>query len=310
MGVALLYRETGMLVLPQPVEAPGIWGRAGMACILTGLAVKSALVPAHTWLPDAHGRAPSSISAMLSGIVIAGALYTLLRAALGTGLPPQILGSLLMLLSILNMTVGNAMALVQIHTKRLLAYSTVAQMGYVLFGIGVGLRYALPTAVQAGFFLLLTHAVMKGLAFLSKGVCHFYCRTTLVEELHGTFQRLPLVAVTFSIALVGLIGFPPLAGFAGKWFVLAEVLQAGDWVVYVGIVIFLLNTLLSLGYYLPLIVTLYTPPPDGEPGTRISLSPWMALPLLLLAALVVVMGLAPDPWLQWSADILSSWSGG
>ncbi len=308
MGIALIYRETGTLMLPQVMASPGLWGRIGLACILTGLGVKCALVPAHTWLPDAHGRAPSSVSAMLSGIVVAAAFYTLLKATLGLGFPARDLGGVLMLLAILNMTVGNTLALVQTNTKRLLAYSTVAQMGYVMFVVGVGLRHDLPSAIQSGFFLLLTHAVMKGLAFLSKGVCHFYCHTSLVSELRGTFQRMPLAAITFAVALLGLIGLPPLAGFAGKWFVLAEVLQTGDWVVFGGVAFFLLNTLLSLGYYLPLIAVLFAPLPAGAPATPIPLSPWMAAPLLILAALVVLMGVAPDPWLRWSADVLSAWS--
>ncbi|MBN2002432.1 MAG: hypothetical protein JXA21_03670 [Anaerolineae bacterium] len=309
LGIAFVYRETGVLALPQEMASPGVWGRVGLACILTGLSVKCALVPAHTWLPDTYGRAPSSISAMLSGIVAAAVFYVLLKTTLGLGFPARDLGGLLMLLAFLNMTVGNFMALVQTNTKRLLAYSSVAQLGYVMFGVGVGLRYDLPSAVQSGFFLLLTQAVMKALAFLSKGVCHFYCHTSLVSELRGTFQRMPLAAITFSIALLGMIGLPPLAGFAGKWFVLAEMLRTGDGVVFAGVVLFLLNTLISLGYYLPLIAVLFAPLPEGAPAGTISLSAWMVAPLLILAALVVLMGIAPDPWLRWSADVLAVWSG-
>jgi proton-translocating NADH-quinone oxidoreductase chain N len=309
MGIALLYRERGTLALPPaliatPAVAPGAWARAGQACIVAGLGIKSALVPVHTWLPDAHGRAPSSISAMLSGVVIQASLYALLKAALGTGVPARDLGLGLTMLALLNMTVGNVMALVQVHTKRLLAYSTVAQMGYALFGVGVGLRYGLPAAVEAGFFMMLAHAAMKGLAFLSKGVCHFYCYTTLVEELRGTFQRLPLVAVTFTLAALGLVGVPPLAGFAGKWFLLARALHAGNWTVVVGMVIFLANTLLSLGYYLPLVTMLYAPLPAEAETAPIAISPWMIVPLVTLAALVIAMGVAPGPWLRWTVGVL------
>jgi len=120
---------------------------------------------------------------------------------------------------------------------------------------------------------------------------------------------MPLAAITFAVALLGMIGLPPLAGFAGKWFVLAEILKTGDWVVLAGVVIFLLNTLVSLGYYLPLIVVLFLPLPEGAPATPIPLSPWMVAPLLILMALVVLMGVAPDPWLRWSAGVLSAWSG-
>jgi formate hydrogenlyase subunit 3/multisubunit Na+/H+ antiporter MnhD subunit len=230
--------------------------------------------------------------------------------SLGLGFPAQDLGLGLMVCAVLNMILGNGMALVQTHTKRLLAYSTIAQMGYAMFSIGVGLRYALPEAVQAGFFLLLAHAAMKGLAFLSKGVCHFYDHTTLIEQLRGTFRRLPLVAITFSIAIMGLIGIPPLAGFSGKWFILTKAWHAGDVWVYAGIAVFLLNTLLSLGYYLPVLAMLFSPAylshlpiQDTPPPVRVS--GWMIVPLVALAILVIVIGVYPGPWWQWADNVLT-----
>jgi proton-translocating NADH-quinone oxidoreductase chain N len=313
LGISFIYRENAQLVLPQMVGAPGTlghrggggveagpWTRAGVACFLVGLAVKSAIVPVHTWLPDAHGRAPSSVSAMLSGIVIQSAFYALLKVGLGLGLRARNLGGMLILLSMLNMTLGNALALVQTNTKRLLAYSTIAQMGYVMFSVGIGLRYSLPAAIQAGFFLLVAHATMKGLAFLSKGVCHFYRDATTIDQLRGTAQHLPLVAVAFSMALAGLAGVPPLAGFAGKWFILTRILRSADVLVYVGLATFLLNSLLSLGYYLPLIGTLFARQASSPP---IRISPWMAIPLVVLGGLVLAIGLHPGPWLDGTADV-------
>ncbi len=316
LGISFVYRETGTLALPPPsspplggMGMPGPWTRAGVACFLVGLGIKSAIVPLHTWLPDAHGRAPSSISAMLSGIIIQSTFYALLKVSLGLGFPARDLGTLLIVLSLFNMTLGNGLALVQTHTKRLLAYSTIAQMGYIMLSIGIGLRYAIPAAIQAGFFLLLAHAAMKGLAFLCKGVCHFYCDATRIADLRGTAMRLPLVAVAFSVALAGLAGVPPLAGFSGKWFVLMGALRSSDALGYVGLVAFLLNSLLSLGYYLPLIGTLFTPPSSppmggkerGKRGGRIQISPWMVVPLVVLGALVLALGLYPGPWLDWAA---------
>ena len=181
--------------------------------------------------------------------------------------------------------------------------------------VGVGLRYDVPTAIQAGFFLLLAHAAMKGLAFLCKGVCHFYCDATRIADLRGTAARMPLVAVAFSLALAGLAGVPPLAGFASKWFILTGAMRSSDAFGYVGLAVFLLNSLLALGYYLPLIGTLFTPPspPElvlseaeglgGTEGGRIRISPWMAVPIVTLVALVLVIGLYPEPWLAWTADV-------
>jgi NADH-quinone oxidoreductase subunit N len=103
------------------------------------------------------------------------------------------------------------------------------------------------------------------------------------------------------VAVVGLIGVPPLAGFAGKWLVLAEVLRAADWLAVVGAVVFVGNVVLSLGYYLPLVATLFAQP--ETPPTRMRLSGWMAVPLVVLAGLVLAMGVHPDPWLRLTAGV-------
>jgi proton-translocating NADH-quinone oxidoreductase chain N len=310
LGISFVYRETGQLVLPPPsspplggreggMGAPGPWTRAGIACIVTGLGIKSAIVPLHTWLPDAHGRAPSSVSAMLSGVIVQSALYTLLKVSLGLGFPAHGLGTLLIVLSLFNMTLGNSMALVQTHTKRLLAYSTVAQVGYLMLTMGIGLRYDLVGAIQAGFFLIIVQALTKGLAFLSKGVSHFYLDATTINQLHGTAARLPLVAVCFTVALGGLAAIPPLAGFTGKWFVVTNGLRSSDALGLVGLIILLLNSLLGLGYYLPLIGALFAPPPIRH-ARRFRISPWMVVPLIVMGALVIAVGLYPGPWLGWT----------
>ncbi len=304
-GVSLVYRETGHLMLSQMTGTPGPWTRAGAACFLVGLGIKSAIVPLHTWLPDAHGRAPSSISAMLSGVIVQSAFYTLLKVCLGLGFPTRSLGTLLIVLSLLNMTLGNGLALVQTHTKRLLAYSTIAQMGYIMLSMGIGLRYNIPQAIQVGLFLILTQATTKGLAFLCQGVCYFYRGATTTDQLRGTAAQIPSTAVAFSVALAGLAGVPPLAGFVGKWFVLTNAVRSSDALGYVGLAVFLLNSLLALGYYLPLIGKLFAPPPPDTEGTgarRIQISPWMALPILALGALVLAIGLYPGPWLAWTEN--------
>ncbi|MBN1811323.1 MAG: NADH dehydrogenase [Anaerolineae bacterium] len=301
LGISFVYRERGHLALPQVADAMGLWGRAGIACIVTGLGVKSAIVPLHTWLPDAHGRAPSSVSAMLSGVIVQSAFYTLLKVSLGLGLSAYSLGTLLIGLSLLNMTLGNSMALVQTHTKRLLAYSTVSQVGYLMLTMGIGLRYDLVGAIQAGFFLIIVQALTKGLAFLSKGVSHFYLDATTINQLRGTAERLPPVAVCFAVALGGLAAVPPLAGFTGKWFVVTNGLRSSDALGFVGLVVLLLNSLLGLGYYLPLIGALFAPPPIRH-AHRFRISPWMVVPLIVMGALVIAIGLYPGPWLDWTRE--------
>jgi len=320
MGVALIYRATGTTAIVVP-SSPDIWTRAGIACLWTGLGIKSAIVPGHTWLPDAYGRAPSSVNALSSAALIQGPLYVLLRTSLIFGLTPERIGLALILLSFANMTVGNVMALLQTNVKRLLGYSTIAQMGYVMFILGVGFRHGEPEAFRAGIFLILAHAVMKGLAFLSKGACHFYCGTTTIADLRGIARRLPFPAVAFALSLVGLASVPPLAGFSAKWFLLSRAIQPGDPLVMAGLVLVLVNTVVSLGYYLPLAVNVFaggaapqrTPAPDDAAEGRVPTQPpisrqvaisvWMVIPLVVLALLVVWIGFQPDPWWQLIATV-------
>jgi formate hydrogenlyase subunit 3/multisubunit Na+/H+ antiporter MnhD subunit len=168
-----------------------------------------------------------------------------------------------------------------------------------MLSLGIGLRFEISVALQAGFLLILTQAVMKGLAFLCKGACHFYRDATSVAELAGTAAAMPLVAAAFSIALAGLAGVPPLAGFSGKWFAIHGMLDAGSVVGPAAVAAFLFNTLLSLPYYTRVLITLFR---SGEGSARIRISPWIAAPILVLAALTLAIGLYPAPWLHWTAQ--------
>ena len=311
LGLAWIYRDTGQIIIPQQAWTAGLWARAGLVCALIGLGIKSALVPLHTWLPDAHGRAPSSISAMLSGILIQGCFFVWLRVALGMGIPPATVGIVLLFLSFANMITGNLMALVQTHVKRLLAFSSIAQMGYIMFSFGIGLRFGLPQAIQAGFIYIAIHAALKSLAFLSKGVCHFYCHTTTLKEMQGIARQLPLPALTMTIALAGLSGLPPLAGFSGKWFILATALDTNHPLALAGTVLFLTNSLVSLGYYLPFIVLLFTQP-SAHAGRTLRLQPsvWVILPLVIISSLILAASFYPSPWIHWLAPPAVWLSGG
>lgn len=314
-GIGLLFRESKTLLIPFTAGVAGRWSRLGIAFVLAGYAIKAALVPAHTWLPDAHGRAPSSISALLSGIIIQANLYTLLKVALGVGWPAHQLGRLLIALAFVSMTVGNVLALMQVYGKRMLGYSSIAQVGYMMLALGLGLAYDIPAAVSAGLFLLVAHAAMKGLAFLCKGVCHFYCDATLIDELRGMVRRVPVTAGCFVVALAGLAGVPPLAGFMGKWQLLTGALQRTSPLVWLAIAVFGLNSLLSLAYYLPVIGLVLKRNTDVAPECaghreRISVSPWMLSPIIALAGLVVLMGVFPQPLLDMTteaAQFLLSW---
>jgi proton-translocating NADH-quinone oxidoreductase chain N len=298
-GIGFVYRGSGTLALPIQGAVLTWYGRLGISLILFAYLVKAAVVPGHTWLPDAHGRAPSSISALLSGVIIEAYLFVLLRVALGLSVPALYLGWLLVILATLNMTVGNLLALRQNYGKRLLGYSSIAQLGYMMVALGLGLAYGRPELAAAGFLLMAAHAASKGMAFMCKGVFHMYCHATSLPDLDGMVTRVPLMASCFVVAIAGLAGIPPLAGFSAKLQVLLAAAPQVNLAVALVLALFLLNSLLSLAYYAPLIGRVLR---LQEGSARVHVSWWMQAPVLALAGVTLALGLWPSAVLGLARD--------
>lgn len=322
-GVALIFAQTQTLRL----DAIAAWdGEANMitlaagALFIIGFGVKTAVVPLHTWLPDAHSQAPSGISAMLSGVVIEAGLVAMLRAlgSLPSGLP--IWGVLLLALGGLNMLVGNLMALRQTQVKRLLAYSSLSHVGYMLLGFGAAAIFHNTGAAAGGFFHLFTHALMKGLAFLSAGVLLYTLHISTgdhtaltVDDLNGASRRYPLAAFALSVAVLALGGLPPLAGFMSKWQIFAGSAETRSLSLILLVVFAALNSVLSLGYYAPLVNRMYRRQPSPAVQAGKPASALMAVPLAALLALVVVIGFWPgivEALTLPAADSLTAMFGG
>lgn len=303
IGIAIVFAETGAadldLIRTSVQTSPALI--AAGALFVIGFGVKTALVPLHTWLPDAHSQAPSGISAMLSGVVIETGLVAMLRAigALSNSELPW--GTLLLAFGALNMLLGNLMALRQIQVKRLLAYSSLSHMGYILLGIGAAVTFGQTHSAAGGFFHVITHALMKGLAFLAAGV-FLYCLhiangkhdPLVTSDLNGAARRYPLAALGMSIAVLGLGGLPPLAGFMSKWQIFVGGVQTGNLAMILLVVFAALNSVLSLGYYAPLVNRMYRLQPSesveqGKPTPML-----MGIPLAAISLLVVVLGLWPS----------------
>lgn len=332
VAIALVLLETGTTSLAgiyQSVQAAGtipvaLYG--AVALFVIGFGVKAALVPMHTWLPDAHAQAPSGISAMLSGVVIEAGLIALLRV-LGTlvDVTPA-WGILLLLFAALNMLVGNLLALRQTVVKRLLAFSSLAHVGYMLLGLGitvyvaqhpallatVGGTDAAAAGAQGAFFHLITHGMMKGLAFLAAGSLLYtlYIATgrhgaLTIKDLAGGSERYPIAALALSIAVLGLGGLPPLAGFMSKWQILVAGAATKDTLIIGMIAFAALNSLLSLAYYAPIVNTLYKQQPSAAMVNGAPMSALMTIPLVVLALAVVVVGVYPQvfEWLTKPASL-------
>jgi len=300
-GIALVLAQTGTLNLNDiraAESSPGLL--AAGALFMIGFGVKIALVPLHTWLPDAHSQAPSGISAMLSGVVIEAGLIALLRALGPLAGVTMSWGVLLMGFGAVNMLAGNLLALRQKQVKRLLAFSSLSHVGYMLLGLGIAVYSGQPEGAQGGFFHLLNHGLMKGLAFLAAGALLYALHLARgshaalnVADLRGAARRYPLAAATLSIAVLGLGGLPPLAGFMSKWQIFVAGFETQNGLITALVVFAALNSVLSLAYYAPLVNTLYRQSPSEsiERGHRMPLV--MSLPLAALALAVVAIGLWP-----------------
>jgi formate hydrogenlyase subunit 3/multisubunit Na+/H+ antiporter MnhD subunit len=273
---------------------------AAGALFLIGFGVKTALVPLHTWLPDAHSQAPSGISAMLSGVVIEAGLVALLRSVgcLAPAAPSW--GGLILAFGALSMIDGNLMALRQTQVKRLLAYSSVSHIGYMLLGFGVAVGFGQAQAAAGGFFHLMNHAAMKGLAFLAAGAFLYSLHVAkgshaplMVDDLNGAATRYPMTAIALSVAVLALGGLPPLSGFMSKWAIMVAGFQTGNLTVELLVVFAALNSVLSLAYYAPLVNRMYRNEPSAAVRAGKPIGFLMAAPLMVLMLAVIVVGFWP-----------------
>lgn len=192
--------------------------------LVVGFSLKAALFPFHAWLPDAHSSAPSPISAMLSGVLIkAVGVYSLSRLVFNVfGLKPGI-SEALVLLATVSMIGGVLLAVMQWDFKRLLAYHSISQIGYVVLGIGLGT----PLGVMAGLFHLLNHSAFKSLLFLNAGAVEQATGTRRLDEMGGLAEQMPMTGGTSLVASMSIAGLPPFNGFFSKTLVILACVEAG-----------------------------------------------------------------------------------
>ena len=227
------------------------------ALLIVGLGTTAAVVPFHTWLPDAHPAAPSPVSALLSGVIVNIPLYVLARLLLGV--LPQLsgVGFALLALGALSCFVGNAAALVQLDAKRFLAYSTIANVGYILVGVGAcyralaaGAAEVAVNALTGAFVHLVNHSLGKSLLFLCLGNAIQASGSRLFTSLEGYGRRMPITGALSLVALLNLAGIPPMVGFYGKALITAGLAyRLGDPVALAVLAVLLANFALAAGYY-------------------------------------------------------------
>jgi proton-translocating NADH-quinone oxidoreductase chain N len=316
MGIVLVFMQTGSVNMAEVSSAVNYTHTMSYiiagALFIIGFGVKTALVPLHTWLPDAHSQAPSGISAMLSGVVIEAGLVALLRSVGAISNASGQWGIILLVMGALNIAVGNMMALRQTEVKRLLAYSSISHVGYMLIGFGATMSFGSMTGAAGGFFHMTTHAMMKGLAFFCAGTLLYVLHLAngdhsplTLDDLNGVSKKYPIIALAFSIAVLALGGLPPLAGFMSKWQIFVAGFGTGNGWVQALVIFAAFNSVISLGYYAPLVNRMYRKEPSTiiEQGKPVTFS--LAFPIVILTILVIVIGFYPAimSWITQPAGI-------
>ncbi len=247
LAITLLYSHTATLNMAdmahrlQGPEGARV-GTAALVLFLAGFGLKSALVPFHAWLPDAHPSAPAPISAMLSGVLIKSlGVYAICRMVFSVfGYTPAI-GSILMVLGALSMGIGVILALYQWDMKRLLAYHSISQIGYIVLGIGLGT----PLGIMGGLLHLFNHSMFKSLLFLNSGSIEHAAGTRNLKEMGGLGGRMPVTSWTTLTASMSISGVPPFSGFWSKLLIIMACVQAREWFYGIVAVVVSILTLMS-----------------------------------------------------------------
>jgi hydrogenase-4 component F len=271
------------------------------AFILIGYGTKAGLAPMHTWLPDAHSEAPSPISAMMSGVLLAVAIYAIARwkAVVDLSVGPEFTNRLLIGFGLVSVAVGTFSLVIQRHYKRMLAYSSVEHIGLVGIGLALG-----PLGMFAAWLHVVNHAVAKSMSFLLAGRILHRFGTTEIGKVTGLLRVMPWTGSLFAVGILALIGLPPFGLFVSEFLLIRAALSANRAWVAATVLVLLLTAFISLIGHLNRM--LYSEAPEGvQVGERCG---WPVLALAASAAVLVVLGVTlPMPLamlIQRSADTL------
>jgi proton-translocating NADH-quinone oxidoreductase chain N len=293
IGIGLLYGRYGTLNMADiarnidSVSSISIF--VPFVLLVTGLGVEAAIFPLNAWLPDAHSSAPSSISAILSGIAIKVGIYAVARVVFTIFGASSIL-QFLVFLGLLTLLIGEISAFSQNNIKRLLAYSSIGQIGLIVFALGMGISHG----IAGGLFQLISHALSKGLLFLAVGYMIYRSGSMDISKLEGMGKRMPLTSLAFTIGAFSLVGLPPFIGFPSKFLIVRAALSKQEVLFTVLIALVLLGTVIEGAYFFRVVQVLYFK--GNHTDLQREEAPVPALiPLFFLMVLIVIVGIYPKP---------------
>jgi NADH-quinone oxidoreductase subunit M len=307
VGLLVLYDATGsgsFSALRAGVTlAPGLVVTVTTFFII-GFCVKMAIFPLHLWLPDAHAVAPMPVTIMLAAAMLSMGAYGILRFPLSIFSPVQMapFAVPMMIAGIVSEVYGALMALAERDIKRIIAYSSVSQMGYILFGLGT-LTY---DGIAGATLHVIFHAIAKALLFMGVGLVVRATGRRRIEELSGLGSAMPLVALCTGVGALTIAGMPPLCIFDSEWMIFA----GGFHTAHIGLsILTLFGSLLTVAYALWFVGRIFFG--TRPKGLTVDRLPWaMVAPTVLLAALALIEGLFPAPVFGWVDQALNLILGG
>jgi proton-translocating NADH-quinone oxidoreductase chain N len=308
IAIALLYGRFGTLNMADIARnidsASSMSLFVPLVLFITGLGIEAAIFPLNAWLPDAHSSAPSSISAVLSGIAIKVGVYAVARVIFTIFGAPGIL-QFLVLLGVLTLLIGEMSAFGQNNIKRLLAYSSIGQVGLIVFALSMATSYG----VVGGLFQLISHALSKALLFLAVGYMIYRSGSMDISTLGGMGKRMPLISLAFTVGAFSLVGLPPFVGFPSKFLIVRAALAKGEVLFTVLIGLALLGTVIEGAYFFRVIQVLYFKGGKLNPNEESSRPPLKKgekrrnkreeapiaalIPIFILMILIIVIGIYP-----------------
>ena len=294
IGVGLMYNATGSLniydlsrLIPELAGSRTI--QAAMAFLTVGLGLKLALFPMHMWLPNAYTYAPSAVTVFLAATATKVAVYALIRVTytiFGTVDILEIvpIRDMFMVMAVIAMFVGSLVAIYQLNIKRMLAYSSVAQIGYIV----LGLSFDTVTGMAAGIIHLFNHAVMKGGLFMALGAVAYRVGGVQLGQMTGLGRKMPWTMASFVAGGLSLIGVPLTVGFVSKWYLIQAALEKGWWMIAILIVI---SSLLAVIYVWRVVEVIYFRP-TGAVAQDVNEAPLsMLIPMWVLIGASIYFGI-------------------
>ncbi|NQT65254.1 MAG: NADH/ubiquinone/plastoquinone (complex I) [FCB group bacterium] len=285
--------------------------------LMAGFGLKAAIFPFHTWLPDAHSSAPSPISAMLSGVLIkAVGIYVIIRLFFNMFPLSYELSMVITVLGTISMIIGGLLAIGQWDIKRMLAYSSISQIGYIVLGLGIGMlvlatggnKAVAALSITGGLFHLLNHSIFKGLLFLSAGAVEYRTGTRDMRKMGGLSEVLPITSRTSLVGSLAISGIPPFNGFFSKLIIIIAAIQAQY---YVLAFLAVLVSVITIAYFMKLQkFTFYNNDGSKWRDKKIKEVPFsMAFSLIIMALLCLIFSLLVIPevrsiFLQPAVDVL------